>query len=201
VASTTTPAWTGSDVTDSDAAAWYTCQLGEFILPGISTLDGFDREQDVDEKKSKGKDGATLEDNGRVLAKGRVICEITAGQYPVMLGIMRELDPQKPGGVRTPRTIVHPHANEVGVTQIYVKKISRSAPTAAGGRTVTFDCIEWTPQPKKTNAKKKESESSSSQSLSVNSSIGLTSWQATQAAHDAFAEALGDDDFNKNSWK
>jgi hypothetical protein len=188
----TIPAWTGIDVSDADASAWYKCTIGVFVLPGIATCEGFSQKQDVDAKKSKGKDGATLEDNGRVLAQGKVQVEITARQWPTMHEIIVSLNPQKPGAIRQPRAIIHPIPNALGVHEIYVREITIGTPTAAAGMVVTFDCIEWTPQPKPVRVKKQvESPTAIHFEDGPDGVQALRAWELAQASNNAINDTVG----------
>lgn len=142
-------AW-GGPGPDSQYSAWNRVQLGEIVLPGVCECEGFDRGQEVDVKKAKGNDGATLEDKGKDPAKGQIIARIPASLWPTWQTILRELDPQKAGAVRQPREIVHPKPNALGITQVYVQKIALGKPEAGKGMTITLECIEWFDAPKPT---------------------------------------------------
>src|SRR5688500_9115126 len=140
------PGWTGrGGVAD---AAWNTVQLGDIILPGVCTVTGFDAGQDVDVKKQKGSDGATLEDNGKDPAEGKIEAQINEALWPAWQKIIAKIHPRMPGAARAPREIIHPKPNILGIRDIYVRKISIQGPTARGGMKITIDCIEWCPKPK-----------------------------------------------------
>jgi hypothetical protein len=205
VASEPIPAWGGPGVSDQDASAWWTAQIGEFVLPGICTCEGFDRAQELDEKKSKGNDGATLEDNGRPLAKGVIHQEITAADWPLAHKIMQSLDPQQKGAVRQPQALIHPHPNALGVTQIRVRKVSITPPTAVAGMVINYDCIEWTPQPKPAKAKKTVNEGSGTSIRFEDGPDGIAAmraWELAQASNDQINDGVGnldEDTFEANT--
>jgi hypothetical protein len=187
MASDIIPAWTGPGIDQADSALWYKAQIGDFVLPGIASVEGFVRKQDVDIKKSKGKDGATLEDNGRVLAEGKIHIEIIAADWSLALGIVQSLDPQKKGAVRQPRELVHPIPNALGVSQIYVREITIAMPTAAAGMVITFDCVEWVPQPKPVKVKKTVEAPAH---VAFDDRDSLRAWELTQASNAQITDSV-----------
>jgi hypothetical protein len=197
------PAWTGPNVTDQDASAWFKAQIGDYVLPGIASIEGFDRKQDVDIKKSAGKDGATLEDKGRVLAEGKIILEITAADWALAIGIAKALDPQQKGAVRQPRELVHPIPNALGVMQIYVRGVSIGMPSSVAGMVIAFDCVEWAPQPKPVRMKKQVE---APMHVSFDDRDSLRAWELAQASNAQITDSvsglgagLNEDVFEENT--
>jgi hypothetical protein len=140
------PGWTGAG--GPADAAWNTVQLGDVVLPGVCMVSGFDAGQDVDVKKQKGSDGATLEDNGKDPAEGKIEILITEALWPAWQKIIPRIHPRAPGASRAPREIIHPKPNILGIRDVYVKKIGIEGPTARGGMKIVLDVIEWFPKPK-----------------------------------------------------
>lgn len=138
-----------------DPDAWNHPIIGDVTLPGICTVVA-EKGRDIDVKKTKGKDGATETDNG--MEPGTVKISMWLGNrthWEQWQAIRQKLDPSQPGALKSPMEIVHPACAERGIRNIIIKKISAGTPTAKGGVTYTFDCVEWFAQPKPTKAAKK----------------------------------------------
>jgi len=145
----TTPYWT--EAGGDESSAWNTCILGDAWLPGICTVsvDGVGR--DVDKKKTKGKDGFALQDNGATGAKITIeVVLLSQDDWTIWQQILPKIHPVKAGGVKTPLEIQHPEPNVLGIRSIYIKNIRGVPPTAKGGKRYVIDCEEWFPQPKDT---------------------------------------------------
>jgi len=131
-----------------DADAWDRVGLADFYLPGICTVSGLEIARDIDVKKTKGSDGATMTDNGIDPAAFSITMHMTAEEWPMWLAVLPKVHPRRPGGAREPMAIRHPEPNALGITNIYVKTIKVSPPSPRGGYTVTLGVIEWFPAPK-----------------------------------------------------
>lgn len=132
------------------AEAWDYCRLGEDILPGICEV-SFENPRDVDKKKSKGKDGRTLTDNGSEGASGEIRVTIwTADQWDEWQTIRPKIDPRKAGALKYPISIVHPMAADAGVDVIYVKNIKAQQPKRGGTYVAVISVEQWFPAPKPT---------------------------------------------------
>jgi hypothetical protein len=126
----------------SGQTPWNTLNLGGKIWPGIWEID-CPVERKIDVKKAKGKDKADIKDEGYEVTKlvltGRLANKTQFDQFQVLLA---EIHPRKAGGVRTPTEILHPKANLLGISTIYVNKIDVNTPTAKSGMTVKMDAFE-----------------------------------------------------------
>jgi hypothetical protein len=185
------PGWTGAGGTAD--AAWNTVQLGDIILPGICTVTGFDAGQDVDVKKQKGSDGATLEDNGKDPAEGKIEVQINEALWPAWQKIIPRIHPRTPGASRAPREILHPKPNVLGIRDVYVRKIGIEGPTARGGMKIVLDVIEWFPKPKavkKAAGKPATQATGTSQSMYFDDAASLRAWELAQASNSASSNSL-----------
>ena len=137
---------------EADGTAWNSVILGSSFLPGIAVVT-CSVARDVDAKKTKGQDGATLEDNG--VEPAEIGIELTLPRrddWELWQQVLPDIHPRRPGGPRTPLEIVHPAPNMLGIRNIYVKEIIPEPPTAKGGMKVTLRCVEWFPAPKPVKA-------------------------------------------------
>lgn len=138
-----------------DPDAWNHPTIGDVRLPGVCTVVA-EKGREIDVKKTKGKDGVTETDNGMEAGTVKIAMQIgNARQWAEWQAVRSKLDPNNPGALKSPMEIQHPACSEAGIRAIVIKKISSTSPTAKAGRTYTFDCVEWFPQPpKKTKASK-----------------------------------------------
>lgn len=150
------PGWTGAG--GAADSAWDRVQFGSYVVPGLASVTGLTIGQDVDVKKAKGKDGATLEDNGLEPAKFNVEIQLNEELWPAFQEVLPNIDPRRPGATRTPIEIVHPATALVNVREIVIRKINIGRPTARSGLKVVFECLQWfpAPKPKKTTNKPKD---------------------------------------------
>ena len=138
------PFWTGND-------DWQEMVLGGIRWPGIWTISGSGAVRNLDMKKAKGSDIATLKDEGyknaALTATGTIW---TAAQWKELQALLPEVHPRRYGGDRTPLQLVHPAANFIGVDSVYLRGISIPELDAAKGGPiiVELDFLEWTPAPK-----------------------------------------------------
>jgi hypothetical protein len=118
------------------------------LLPGVWEVTSGECARQVDHKKTKGKDGARIKDQGllpaRFTATGHVIHE---DEWVELQLAIPDISPRRKGGLRTPFTIFHPAIALLGVTTVYVERIK--APEIKNGvLEIGIDMIEWTDQPK-----------------------------------------------------
>ena len=131
-----------------DEQAWDFCWLGEDLLPGLVEVEA-GKSRDVDVQKNKGTDGAALSDDGYVPAAVTITLRMwTREQWAAWQDVYPKIDPQRPGGLRQPLSIVHPEPNHRGIDTIYVTSISGSSPRRGGVKTETIECLQWFPAPK-----------------------------------------------------
>ncbi len=151
----------------AEGAAWNFCWLGDDLLPGRSVVSAEGPTHDIDVQKSKGSDGANLEDNG--FKPGSCTVELTiftSEQWDAWLQVLPHIDPQKPGALTRPLQITHPEPNLLGIQSVTVQKISGSPPSG-GKKVYRIQCIQWFPavKPSKTD-KKPKTKDQSNQSFS-----------------------------------
>lgn len=150
------PYWADNTGGDSDdRGGWDRVQLGSIWLPGLATVT-VTTGRAVDSKKTKGKDGATLTDNGSEPAKVQIDLWIgKRADWSIWCAVYPQINPRRAGAIRNPLQLSHPGANFAGVQNVYVKGITLQPPTSKGGMRIKIDCEEWFAQPKKTTATKK----------------------------------------------
>lgn len=129
---------------DEPDGPWDRLQLGNFHMPGAWTVT-CECSRDIDVKKSKGKDGAHVQDHGyrpaTIHLKGTIW---EREQWKLLQTILPELHPRKKGGDRAPLNAEHPALAIMGVHTIYVHKIH--APEIGDkGLELDIECLEWTP--------------------------------------------------------
>ncbi len=140
----TLPMW--DDGADGDA--WSVVWLGGELLPGLAEVTTAPS-RDIDVQKSSGSDGARLKDTGYQPAEVTIALRMSSQeQLQAWEALLPSLHPRRPGGLRQPLAIQHPNPNSFGVVNVYPKKIS-APPPVDGVWTVTIECLEWFPGPKK----------------------------------------------------
>ncbi len=137
--------WTESD---ND---WDTLILGGEVWPGIPRIRGRGVGRKLDVKKTKGADIGTVKDEG--YKNGRLTISLTiwtSTQWRELQRLLVLIHPRRKGGERRPLDIIHPMANLLGVTTVYVETIPfPDVDFERGGPMVfSFDAIEWTEAPK-----------------------------------------------------
>lgn len=133
--------------TEEGFSAWDALWLGDEFIPGLPTIT-IQKTRSVDVQKTKGQDGSFLADNGYDPAKVSISVRIwTRAQWEQWLEVLPNIDPQRPGGLRTPLSILNPVPNGMGIDTVYVTSISMGSPEGSM-LTVSIECIQWFPEPK-----------------------------------------------------
>lgn len=132
---------------EDDGDAWDMLVLGNFAMPGIWTVTG-DVARDLDKKKSKGKDGQRIKDNGYLNAEIVLIGQMTdRDDWKVMINAMKDIHPRKKGSATEPLACEHPVLAFLGITNVYVQRIS-SPRIVDGILEIRIAVLEWLPKPK-----------------------------------------------------
>jgi hypothetical protein len=140
------PYWDDRD----DPLAWDTLILDGEIWPGVCEISGAGVSRKVDVKKGKGEDGATIKDEGYDLARLSITLTIySEGDWVQLQRLLPTIHPRRKGGTRTPIEIVNPQCNLLGVSTIYIDKISIPKKPKSGDGLVELEmsAIEWVPDP------------------------------------------------------
>ena len=144
-----------------------TCMLGGILLPGLAQVTGSDgRELDI--KKAKGVNGATITDNGSDVEDVNIVLTIwTRAQWKAFQAIVPQINPSNTKTKKSPKDIVHPILNLFEIRRVYIQKISLPQPSRLkGAMEVTIACKGWRPEPKNpastTNTAKKSDNSKES---------------------------------------
>ena len=135
-----------------DAKLWDECIVGGNKLPGLCKLSGTGIARKLDKKNPKGKDGATLTDEGNQLGGITITQRIwTDEQWEETQRIFPLLQPRRPGGPRQPQSFYHPLSEFLGIRRVYVEKVPvPSHDSGMGMLTLTYQLTEWVPAPVKT---------------------------------------------------
>jgi hypothetical protein len=138
----------------NDDGAWNNLILGGCLWPGIATVT-IEKSRDIDQAKSKGKDGITLTDNGFNAAKIDISIKLfEEWHWLAIQNVLPNFDPKITGGTKTPVDIIHPTTSLSGIKYIYIQKINIGNPEN-GVLTITIEAIEWFPATKATSTTKK----------------------------------------------
>jgi hypothetical protein len=133
---------------DDPNQSWDTLRLGGNTFPGAVNVDG-EVSRDVEVKKSKGQDGATIKDNGYVPAPVDIALRLwTQEHWTSFQRLLPTIHPRSQGGTRTPVSIGHPAPNLFGIKDIYVKKIGFPKLGDDKVFTIIITAMEWLPKPK-----------------------------------------------------
>ena len=108
---------------DDDAESWDKLEIGEWVMPGVWTVD-FSLRREVDVKKAPSTDGASLTDKGYqpplLTLRGRMV---EREEWARLQEIMPRLHPKRKGSAREPYRIVHPKTLLAGIQTIYIHEI------------------------------------------------------------------------------
>jgi len=131
---------------------WDKLVLGGVVWPGvISDISGDAVARNLDIKKSKGSDNATITDEGNTNAKFSVTLTIwTDAQWRELQERIPEVHPRRKGGERKPLQIINPQLNLLGINEAYlisipIPKLDRFK---GGPLDFTMGFLEWVPNPK-----------------------------------------------------
>jgi hypothetical protein len=133
-----------------DEWQWDSCALGDIILPGHVTVTG-DVSRKLDVKSAPGSDGAKITDKGYEPAKITIKCVMWLAAHKDQLkAALKVLHPRKKGKSRDSYKIDHASTSLLGISYVYIEKISLPVPgSIKGTKEITFSCIEWTQDSKK----------------------------------------------------
>lgn len=139
---------------DTELGEWDSLTLAGYIVPGVVDVE-VTESRDVDIKRTKGSDKATLEDNGSEPVEVEITVTLATRRHWLdWQTILPQISPRKAGGVSQPLTASHPELTLAGVTALVIKEIQSDAPTAKEGKRIRIRAIEWLPAPKKKPAGK-----------------------------------------------
>lgn len=142
----------------TDRASWYSCVVGDYVLPPDATLGSITVEAESghkhDKKKSAGKNKSKTTKQGKEDVKIKIHCEFVAAGWEDGPGgagwdtILTALDPNgdATGG---PFAFSHPDTNRRGVKSIMIDKIGKVVWKGHHG-SVEIECGEWTEPTKAT---------------------------------------------------
>lgn len=133
---------------DTELGEWESLTLAGYQVPGIVEVEVTEA-RDVDIKRTKGADKASLEDNGSEPVDIEITIQlVTRSHWIDWQTLLPSISPRKAGGVSQPLAASHPELTLAGVTAIVIKEIQSEAPTAKDGKRIRIRAIEWLPKPK-----------------------------------------------------
>lgn len=142
----------GASGTDADfegwaekASPWDVVYLAQQPLPGVCTLSGPGVEHSIDIKKASGKDGATITDLGRDLAKFTIkVLMWHASQWDALRKMRASLQPLTSGRKLKPVDVQHPALDFLGIASVYVKRVGiPQIGSKPGTVEVELECLEF----------------------------------------------------------
>jgi hypothetical protein len=130
---------------------WDTLYMAGKRWPGICTISGKGIARRLDQKRTKGSDGATLKDEGNDLAEFTIELLIyNRTDWAELQELIPLVSPRRSGGPRQPLAISYPSLALLGISACYIKAISvPSIDKNSQQLTVTMSAIEWVAKPKK----------------------------------------------------
>lgn len=136
---------------------WFSCVIGEFILPPDNNsrfptgevIVEADSTAKKDKKQAAGKDKSKTTKQGKEDTKIKIHCTFTTkcwadGEWGKgWESVLAELDPNFPDGGGGPYAFSHPDTNRRDVKSVMVNKIGKLVWKGHIGK-VEIDCTEWT---------------------------------------------------------
>jgi hypothetical protein len=109
----------------------------------------------IDVQKTDGEDEGTLADKGIEQAKPRIEIEALPGvdengdsYQDLVWGVLKTLDPTRPGYTAAAIPIVYPSLNACGINDIVIQRLYLPQPTSGGGLLFSLDVMKWSEKPK-----------------------------------------------------
>lgn len=134
---------------DNTDVSWDLLVIADLEFVGFATLiGGMDR--DIQIKKPKGADGATMTDNGYNPAKFSITLKLVeqVDWDAYQNDLLPQIHPRRKGGSRTPVIVTHPAINVNGVSRVYFTQIGMPEIGSDKIATVKLQCVEWFPAPR-----------------------------------------------------
>jgi len=133
---------------DTDLGEWDSLTLAGYTVPGVVEVE-ITEARDVDVKRTKGSDKATLEDNGSEPVEVEITVTLgTRRHWLDWQTILPQISPRKAGGISQPITATHPELTLAGVNALVIREIQSDAPSSKDGKRIRIRAIEWLPAPK-----------------------------------------------------
>jgi hypothetical protein len=134
---------------DDDPDSWDTAVLGGVTLPGLARIDGLELGSKWDVKEAPGSDGATETYQGYTPSPFQLVLRIwLPEQWSAFLPLAKQFRPRPGKETPKPVDVVHPDLAVWGISKVIIRKIKPKK--TDGIYEVSFDLLEYFPQPKKT---------------------------------------------------
>lgn len=131
---------------DDEWEEWDTILLGPSgPLPGVWDIEDGNVKRVLDIKKSPGRDGSTIKDEGYENGRLRLIGQLTTkDEWKKLQAVIDSIHPKKRGSASEPFGIAHPKLQLLGIDKVRISSID--VPRIDNGvMTVTIDVVEWVP--------------------------------------------------------
>lgn len=129
---------------DDDSDSWDTLHLGGVEFPGVAKVD-VDLEEEIDVKKPKGGNGASLTRQGDMPAKLAITLRVwEPGQFGLLQDLLPTIRPKVTSAKdRKALAIKHPKCLMWGIESIAIQKIKDHSGGEGGTYyELSFDCVE-----------------------------------------------------------
>jgi len=126
---------------------WKSVFLGDQQSPGLASVT-VSSARDVETKKPKGKDKATLTDHGKKLSTVTISLHVPREEGDDLFKFIAAISPST-HSVKSPLEIVHPQTLMAGVKTVYVQEVDLKGFSPQNGFTVDIKCVEWAKAPSK----------------------------------------------------
>lgn len=129
--------------------SWDYVLLADTPCPGVATVD-IEIDTGIDVQKPRGQKKAYTVDNGEPPARVKITIELLPSEVERFTKSIMPII--RPGGAkkgRDPMNFGHPLGTMWGISKIIVDKISAPSPKSGMAMSITLDCLEWAPAPKK----------------------------------------------------
>lgn len=132
--------------------SWDTLVLQGVVMPGLWRVSG-SVSRGVTVVKAKGTDGPRLKDDGQNPGSLKIEGDVwtdkggrDVSRLVALEQFLATIQPRKPGGLKTPTTILHPAASLLGISLIYIPGFSIGV-ISNGKLGITFDNVmEYFPE-------------------------------------------------------
>ena len=126
---------------------WDCVTVGKLQLPGIARVAGPGIDYHLEEKKTSGRNGATVTSHGRGLAKFTITLVLGANpsDWSAFVAALPKIQPLS-GGVLQAVSVSHPAINSLGVSSVKFGRIGVPHPGGVVGTfEVELECLEHRP--------------------------------------------------------
>ncbi|MGZ3454446.1 MAG: hypothetical protein ACXWUG_20255 [Polyangiales bacterium] len=133
---------------NDDPESWDTAVVGGVQLPGLARIDGLELASKWDVKEAPGTDGATETYQGYTPSSFTLLLRMwERDQWTAWLGLVPKFRPRPGKESPDPVEVVHPELAAWGIARAIIRKLKPKKSDDV--YEVSFDMLEYFPQPKK----------------------------------------------------